>query len=108
MSQVGERRISKWNVTTPEGMKSRIEEHVTKMVSEFESKFRNELKDRDYYHVVITGEYPREACDQVQSIYKEAGWAEALCKTSSENGERPGLTGLQVWRNKEAVLESYQ
>jgi hypothetical protein len=100
MSQVGERRISKWNVTTPEGMKSRIEEHVGSMIREFETKFRNELKDHDYYHVVITGEYPREACDQVQSIYKEAGWARTLCKTSSENGERPGLTGLQLWRKE--------
>lgn len=108
MTTGGARRIIAWNVTTPDTMKSKIEEHVTKMVSEFESKFRNELKDRDYYHVVITGEYPREACDQVQSIYKEAGWAETLCKTSSENGERPGLTGLQVWRSKEALLQSYQ
>ena len=98
MTQMNERRISKVNVTTPKDMKSRTEELIWKAISEFESKWRQESKDRDHYHVVITGEYPREVCDQVQSIYKEAGWAKTLCKTSSENGERPGLTGLQVWR----------
>ena len=42
--------------------------------------------------VIIYGEYSKEARNEASKLYKEAGWKEVEHKTSSENGERPGLT----------------
>lgn len=54
-----------------------------------------------YYHVVRVGELPRIVCDQIQNLYQQAGWVKAHCRTSSENGERGGLTGLQLFKTIE-------
>ena len=67
-------------------------------ISKFEKEFKTQKKDLDYYHLVIYGEYNRETCDEIEKIYSEGGWKKVVCKTSSENGERAGLTGLQLWR----------
>jgi predicted rRNA methylase YqxC with S4 and FtsJ domains len=85
------------NITRPEQMTagtSKVEEAVSK----FEEQFAKDQKDLEYYHLVIVGEYNRQTCDEIEKIYSEGGWAKVKCKTSSENGERGGLTGLQLWR----------
>jgi len=85
------------NITKPEDKVlniSKLEEAVEK----FEKDFAQEEPDQDYYHLVIVGEYNRQTCDEIVRIYTEAGWSKVECKTSSENGERPGLTGLQLYR----------
>jgi len=46
--------------------------------------------------LAVVGEI--QFCNKVEKIYKEAGWRSVVCKTSSENGERPGLTGLRLYR----------
>ena len=71
---------------------------VEKIVEQFEQEFKNEEINLDYYFLVISGEYPRGVCDEIEQIYKDAGWKKVLCRTSSERGERPDLTGLQLWR----------
>ena len=68
-------------------------------VSKFEEQFKKDDKDQDYYHLVIVGEYNRDVCDEIKKTYIEAGWKRVNCRTSSENGERGGLTGLQLWRS---------
>ena len=83
------------NVTTPESMTSYDANDV---VAKFEKQFKKEKKDQEYYHLVISGEYPRYILDRIQKIYKNAGWKDVVCHTSSENGERAGLTGLQLYR----------
>lgn len=83
-------------ITKPEAMTSgtsKVEEAVRK----FETKFCDEEKDKQYYHLVISGEYNRTTCDKVEEIYSQAGWYNVKCQTSSENGERGGMTGLQLW-----------
>lgn len=60
--------------------------------------FKHEEKDKNYYHLVVDTEYNRETCDVVEQIYKNAGWKDVRCKTSSEKGENPGLTGLQLYK----------
>ena len=85
------------NVTSPNEMlsgTSRTEEALHKI----EEALKRDDKDEEYYHLVISGEYNREVCDEIQTIYLNAGWGRAFCRTSSENGERGGLTGLQLWR----------
>lgn len=85
------------NITKPEEMlldSSQIEE----VVREFEKCLSNEEKNRDYYHLVISNEYSRRILDEIEKLYKHAGWSKVICRTSSENGERGGLTGLQLYR----------
>lgn len=84
-------------ITTPQDAMSgtsKLEEALRK----FEQKFADEEKDEEYYHLVISGEYNRNVCDEIEKLYTDAGWAKVSCKTSSENGERGGLTGLQLYR----------
>ena len=86
------------NITKPEQMTagtSKVEEAVSK----FEEQFAKDEKDQQYYHLVVVGEYNRQTCDAVERIYTEAGWSKVKCRTSSENGERGGLTGLQLYRS---------
>lgn len=72
---------------------------VEEAVSKFEEKFVKEEKDQEYYHLVIVNEYNRQTCDEVEKIYSQAGWSKVKCTTSSEKGERGGLTGLQLYRS---------
>jgi len=85
------------NITKPEQMTSGTSK-VEEAVSKFESEMLKEDKDKQYYHLVIVGEYNRQTCDEVEKIYSKGGWVKVICRTSSENGERGGLTGLQLWR----------
>jgi hypothetical protein len=84
-------------ITTPQDMNALTEEEIFKIISKFEEGFLLEEKGLSYYHLVISGEIPRKICDKIEEEYIKAGWSKAICKTSSENGERAGLTGLQLW-----------
>lgn len=84
------------NITKPHDMVS--SKKVEEAVSKFEEQFKKEEKDQEYYHLVIVGEYRRSICDEVQKIYTDIGWNNVTCRTSSENGERGGLTGLILHR----------
>ena len=89
---------NKMKITKPQEMTSGTSK-VEEAVSKFEEQFAKDEKDQQSYHLVIVGEYNRQTCDEVQRIYTEAGWAKVKCRTSSENGERGGLTGLQLYRS---------
>ena len=71
---------------------------IDTVIEKFEEELQKVSKGHDYYHVVITGEYPRNVLNKIQRIYLDAGWRAVDCKTSTENGERGGLTGLQLYR----------
>lgn len=68
------------------------------VIHAFEHQLRKAAKNENYYHLVIPGEYSRKLCDAVEVAYTDAGWVNVQCRTSSENGERPGLTGLILHR----------
>jgi hypothetical protein len=84
-------------VTTPKDTESGISKLET-VLAKFEDEFSKQEKDQDYYHLVIIGEYPRSLLNEVETTYYSAGWSNVVCNTSSENGERGGLTGLRLWR----------
>jgi hypothetical protein len=85
-------------VTTPKQMATDTS-RVEKAIKSFEKEFSKEKRDdEEYHHLIIIGEYDRQTCDEVERIYTEAGWSKVKCTTSSENGERGGLTGLQLYR----------
>ncbi len=43
---------------------------------------------------IIDGEYPVEVRDKIALKYKESGWNHVYHRTTSENGERAGLTSF--------------
>jgi hypothetical protein len=94
--------IAMIQITKPSDMSSGTT-NFDKALMSFEKQFQDEEKDQEYYHLVIKGEYNRDTCDKIQQAYVTAGWASAKCKTSSENGERAGLTGLQLWKTDSNV-----
>lgn len=84
-------------VTTPQQMESDLSK-IEEAIKKFEEKWKTQEKGNDYYYLVISGEYNRLICNKIERIYSDAGWSSVICKTSSENGERPGLTSLQLYR----------
>jgi hypothetical protein len=86
-------------VTTPEEKKGLSEKLFKNVIESFENSFVKEPNNLNHYFlVVVRGEFDRNVCDKIQEIYLNAGWEKVICKTSSENGERGGLTSLKLWR----------
>ena len=85
-------------VTTPEQMNIDDSILLKELIGLFEEELKASEKGQDSYSIVVCGEYPKHICNKVEKVYKESGWRSAVCKTSSENGERPGLTGLRLYR----------
>ncbi len=85
------------NVTSPQEMESDIS-RFEDAIGKFERQFVKSEKGESYYHLVIVGEYDRKTCDEVEQQYTIAGWHNVKCRTSSEAGERPGLTGLMLYK----------
>ena len=83
-------------ITTPEEMKGGLSK-LDEAVGKFERQLKEEDKDQSFYSLVIEREYNREVCDEIEKIYKEAGWSVVCCRTSSENQEIPGLTALMLY-----------
>lgn len=50
---------------------------------------------KDHEEAIISGEYPVSVRNEIAKKYKEAGWKYVYHQTSSENGERPGLTSFK-------------
>lgn len=84
---------------SPLDMTSKLDtDRVDNIVCGFNEKLLKENPDQDYYHVILSGEFPRNILDAVQEEFVEAGWHNVVCRTSSENGERRGLTSLRLNR----------
>jgi hypothetical protein len=84
-------------LTSPKEMECDLSS-LSKVLELFEAQFKKEEKGKEYYFLVIEGVYSRNLCDKIQELYLDIGWENVICKTSSEKGERVGLTGLQLWR----------
>jgi hypothetical protein len=80
-------------LTTPDDM---VSHKIEEALRGFEAQFKNESMNQDYYFLVINLSLTRKQCDLVEEAYKKAGWKTVECKTSAENGERPGFTGLKL------------
>ena len=84
-------------VTGPDKFKG---EKGLNKVSELIGKIEQALKDMpqlyDWVEVVVTDEYSKEIRAEVAKEYLEAGWSIVYHQTSSENGERPGLTAFAL------------
>lgn len=86
-------------ITTPKDKESDLSK-LEEAIKKIEDQFSKEENGEDYYHLVIEGEYNKQVCQEISKMYRNAGWKSAICMTSSDNGEKGGLTGLQLWRKK--------
>ena len=84
-------------VTRPEDLKPNISE-IDSVVQLFEKEFETMDDYANVYNIIIGGEYHRSILDAIEEIYTDAGWKNVKCITSSEKGERPGLTRLHLKR----------
>lgn len=53
----------------------------------------------NFYEIILESEYSKESRDYVVEEFKKVGWKKIEHKTSSENGERPGLTSFKFHKN---------
>lgn len=67
-----------------------------KELDELEKKIDSSIKNyhgwNKWEEAIIDGEYPVNARNAIGQKYKEAGWNYVYHITSSEHGDRPGLT----------------
>lgn len=49
-----------------------------------------------YESAMLTNEYPKSVRDEISRRYREAGWEYVTHSTSSEKGQRPGLTEFKL------------
>jgi hypothetical protein len=51
----------------------------------------------DNIFVLLEGELTKEERQKIVIAYIKAGWSKVTSQTSSENGERPGLTKFKMY-----------
>lgn len=66
-------------------MMEKMEREIDKSIREFHNWYQWEM-------AIIEGEYPLDIRNVMAKKYHDAGWKYVYHQTSSENGERPGLT----------------
>ena len=82
---------------------------VEKAISNYDlDKIVSDINDRVSLNIdtgkataIIVGEYPKPVTDKVAQIFVDAGWCSVEFKTSSENGERPGLTRVTLFSKEQ-------
>ncbi len=84
-------------ITIPNDMLSDLDE-LDEAILEFENAFKRERKGDYYYHLIAHNEYNKKVCNEIEKLYTDAGWINVECKTSSDKGERAGLTGLILYK----------
>lgn len=79
------------NMITPKEL-----EELNMKLDELEKKIDRSIKNYHGWYkweeAIIDGEYPVNARNAIGQKYKEAGWNYVYHITSSEHGDRPGLT----------------
>lgn len=73
--------IEKINITD-------LEQEIDKSIKDFHGFF-------PWEEAIILGEYSINIRNYIGKRYKNAGWKYVYHQTSSENGERPGLTSFK-------------
>lgn len=83
------------NVTRSEQNSSEIS-FIESIINRFEELLINHNSKSRSYKLAIFGEYSRNTCDLIETMYRNKGWNNVKCITSSEKGERGGLTMLSI------------
>jgi hypothetical protein len=66
------------------------------------NQWRCGTQDNPYWHIAVKGEAGfADKCELTRLYVTGAGWGDIEIITSSENGERPGLTGIKLFKNQQ-------
>ena len=75
---------------------------VDNIISTIDNEMKKTHKLSEYglsgkIHIILDKEYPMVVRNVIAESYRQAGWRKVTHRTSSENGERPGLTGFTFY-----------
>lgn len=80
-------------LSTPHDIKMRtFEGRIEDLIAKIEVEFTRNKERETKFDIIVSGEWPKDERDEVAKRYEQAGWKKVTHRTSSENGERPGLT----------------
>lgn len=67
---------------------------VKEIVEKIDEKlrFEGECRNSEWFDVILPNEYREDLRNAVAKEYIDAGWDMVVHQTSTENGERPGIT----------------
>ena len=67
---------------------------VKEIVEKIDEKLRfaGECRNSEWFDVILPNEYREDLRNSVAKEYIDAGWDMVVHQTSTENGERPGIT----------------
>lgn len=86
-------------LTSPDEIKrTALKASVEAAIEQIEDEFAEDTPDYgDHIRIIIVGEYTTDVRNEVARQYRKRGWSEVTHVTSSENGERPGLTSFMFY-----------
>lgn len=80
---------------SPQELNSINQETIDKIINEIDTEMKETHGWYPWEEAVITGEYPDEVMNAICKLYYEVGWTYIYWDKSSEQGERPGLSGFK-------------
>ncbi|OQB00880.1 MAG: hypothetical protein BWY21_02345 [Parcubacteria group bacterium ADurb.Bin216] len=73
---------------------------IDELVKEVDQSIKDFHGDYPWEYAILMGEYQNEVMDALLGKYFDAGWKYIFWQRSSENSERPGLTGIMLSTSK--------
>lgn len=70
--------------------------NIEAIIVDIDTEIKRNHGRHSYEDAVLTKEYSKFVRDEIARRYREAGWKYVIHRTSSENGERPGLTHFKL------------
>lgn len=91
-------------LVTPDVLDSKIcsSTNINDIIDKIDHELLKDHNISKYAHngkicIILDEEYPVIVRDLIAEKYREAGWKKVTHQTSSENGERPGLTDFTFY-----------
>ena len=70
--------------------------NIEAIISDIDEKIKRNHGNYPYEQAILPEEYSWVVREEIARRYREAGWKNVAHRTSSENGERPGLTHFKL------------
>jgi hypothetical protein len=70
--------------------------NIEAIIIDIDTKIKKNHGNFPYEEAILMKEYSQAIREEIARRYREAGWKYVTHRTSSENGERPGLTHFNL------------
>lgn len=70
--------------------------NIEAIIIDIDTEIKKNHGHYPYEEAMLHKEYTQAVRNEVARRYREAGWKYVIHRTSSENGERPGLTHFKL------------